>query len=150
MAILATLTGIASISLRGHLQKNNRARCSKKLQMADRVARRQARQHDVREVRLRFESDHLELLTKDSRGRRLDRRFPLPGGVGLEMFDVVGEMAKGLSPDEIRLNRQGRSASYALKVECGATPFWFVVLGGSGQCLELDTEEQVEELLRGR
>ncbi len=150
MAILATLTGIASISLRGHLQNSNRSRCFQKLQSADRLARRQARIGGVREVRLKMESDHVQLLTKDSRGRRSDRTFPLPEGAGLEMFAVVGDLARGLSQDEIRLNRQGRSASYALKVDCGATPFWFVALGGSGQCLQLITEEQVEELLRGR
>lgn len=150
MAILATLTGIASISLRGHLQNSNRSRCFQKLQSADRLARRQARIGSVREVRLKMESDHVQLLTKDSRGSRSDRTFPLPEGAGLEMFAVVGDLARGLSQDEIRLNRQGRSASYALKVDCGATPFWFVALGGSGQCLQLITEEQVEELLRGR
>ncbi|MEM7557549.1 MAG: prepilin-type N-terminal cleavage/methylation domain-containing protein [Planctomycetota bacterium] len=150
IAILATLTGIASMSLRGHLQNSNRERCFQKLQSADSLARIQARQMNVSDVRLRFENDHVELLTKDSRGSRSERKFPMLAGTRLEMFDFVGDLARGMSQDEIRLNRRGRSASYALKVDSGASPFWFVVLGGSGQCLQLATQEQVEELLRGK
>ncbi len=47
---------------------------------------------------------------------------------------------------QIPINAAGGSATYAINLATDGKEIWLVFAGGSGQCLEIETEEEVDEI----
>jgi prepilin-type N-terminal cleavage/methylation domain-containing protein len=144
MAILATL---AVVSLGGIIDRYQLSRAIEAIEMFDARARRDAR-CGRQPVQATIQPSKRRLMIAPS-GNESDRQatlFHLPGSVDIKEFRLRRQVAAGRDL-EIQFNREGWSPTYAVQLQRGNMSRWLVVLGISGQVIELDNGGEVDEIL---
>jgi len=144
MIILGLLSTIAVTSLSGTLDNYKLTQATEVIQRFDAYARRQAanRRQPVH-ITVQRLRNQLQVGASTDRERRL---FRLPSGVSIgETLFRRKTIASGNF--EIRFDQDGGSPSYAMELTRGKRSQWIVVLGGSGQILQMNQRGEVNEIL---
>ncbi|MEM8733617.1 MAG: type II secretion system protein [Planctomycetota bacterium] len=137
LIIMALLAGLASTTLRSHLDQSRIERAFQQLVLADALARRQANDQASREVSLRIDGDSLVISPSN-------RSFEMP-----DTFDLSLEKAGNASfGNRISFSKSGRSVSYAIRIEAGDREHWLLVLGATGQRISTTDGSLVRRLLQ--
>ena len=141
--LIALLTSLAVVSLAGAA---NQYRLSSAVEVFERFelqARRDARRADQP---LRVTIDRTRGRLTIGREARAYARFQIPAGIELERVRLRRRaVASGSVTFEI--GRNGQSPSYAVQLRRGDRQRWLVVLGVSGQVIELEQESDVDAIL---
>ena len=144
MIIVSVLSTIAVTSLSGTIDHYKLTQAAEVIQRFDAHARQQAVNHR-QAVKATVEPLRNQLQVETSTDQAI-RHFRLPSGVGIgEILLRRKTVASGNF--EIRFNQDGGSRSYALELKRGKRSQWIVVLGGSGQIMEMNQRGEVSEFL---
>ncbi|MEM7475750.1 MAG: prepilin-type N-terminal cleavage/methylation domain-containing protein [Planctomycetota bacterium] len=146
LSILALLTGVASMSLRGHLNKSKKTRAYETLREMDRLARTFAMQNDVQGLTLNIESATISIKASGAGGKSAQRVRSLPNGVAGVLESGFSGQRRLSTLNGVSFQAKGYSPSYVVRVNFAKDEFWFVALGRSGQCLLLEKRGDVEAL----
>ena len=143
IVILAILSSLTVYSLGGTMDQYQLSRAAETIEIFDARARRDARtrQHP------------LQASIERSRGRLTISRigtgdrttFRLPSRVKIKQIRMRRQVTSG-SRIDIDINSSGQSRTYAIQLERGKASRWLVVLGFSGQVIQLDTGREVDAI----
>jgi len=139
--LLATIAGIATLSLRGQVSANRLQQALEQLERADRFARQLARRTGSNAF---IEFDDADSEIRIAVDRRTQKTYGLPPGSTIANVRVAKTNARdvGISP-------LGQSTTYAIEFADGERQTrWLVVAGTSGHTLRTSDKEQVNALLR--
>lgn len=144
LVILGVLSAIATTSLTGRIGHHQLTQASRVIAYSDTYARRQAsnQRQSVRTSVARLAN----LLRVKTPQEQKDRSFKLPGGISIADVKFAGQAITTTNFD-IQYNQYGISRSYALKLTKGSLSRWIIVLGASGQIIQSNNEEEVNEIL---
>lgn len=135
---MALLAGLASTTLRSHIDLSQLEQALQQLVLADAHARRQATNSAGGEVDLRIDGDAL-LVSPNS------RRFTMPDALDLSLERGANAIGSG---ERIRFSDSGRSSTYAIRIELQDDVRWLVVLGATGQRFSTSDVNLVRRLLQ--
>ena len=142
--ILGILSTIAITSLAGRVGDYQLTQATEIIGRADALARRQAshqRQPVNTSVARLANQQRVSKSPKTS-----SRSFKLPKGVSIGETKFR-QQTVATSDFDIRYNRYGISPSYAIKLIRGSQSRWIIVLGASGQIIQTNQSEEVNEIL---
>ncbi|WP_161604636.1 prepilin-type N-terminal cleavage/methylation domain-containing protein [Roseiconus nitratireducens] len=143
MALLATL---AAYSVRGVFQRQRLARGVEIIQQFDLALRRAARrQRSPISAQIDPAGRRILILEGSSRSRE----FSMPRRVRIDRLRLAGATGSAAA-DRIRVDGQGASPSYALRLASGAASRWVLVAGGTGQLVSVPKTSAVVQLLETR
>jgi prepilin-type N-terminal cleavage/methylation domain-containing protein len=142
--ILGVLSTIAMTSLSGRIGNYQLTQAAEIIGRVDAHARRQAsRQRQPVSTSVA----RLANLLRVSTPQDLETRsFRLPNGVSIGETKFRQQIVATTDFD-IRYNRYGISPSYAMKLNRGSQSRWIIVLGASGQIIQTNEAEEVNEIL---
>ena len=146
LVVLAILAGAVAVSVRGHISNARLEAFLDRLETFDGRARGEARRRSELTV-LSFDANtKLVSQISDQNSSGAARSFAVPGGLEIVAVKTVSDQASqgvlriGVSP-------LGQTDTYALQLRASSgRELWLVVLGGSGQCLRFDKDNDVEDL----
>jgi prepilin-type N-terminal cleavage/methylation domain-containing protein len=142
MVVLAILAGTVTWSVRGHVSNARMESFLVRIEASDARARAEARRLNL-PVLLGIDSSQ-ERVWQVSAGTSGKRSFAVPRGLDIARLHSTNQQS-ALQALEITISPLGQSETYAMQVKAsGGRATWLVVLGGSGQVLRFDREEDVE------
>ena len=142
--ILGILSTIAITSLAGRVGNYQLTQATEIIGRADALARRQA-SHQRQPVNTSV-ARLSNLLRVSMSPKSSIRSFKLPKGVSIGETKFR-QQTVATSNFDIRYNRYGISPSYAIKLIRGSQSRWIIVLGASGQIIQTNQSEEVNEIL---
>lgn len=147
LMVMAILAGAVALSVRGHVSNAQLEAFLTRLEAFDARARSQARRQGQR-LALRFDaSDQRVSLAAAAADEDEAPAFAVSRGVELAQVRTARQAAD-YGVLETSVSPFGQSETYALCLQASSgRRVWLVVLGASGQCLRLDEEEEVEQIL---
>lgn len=145
VVILGMIVGIASMNLRGHVNRAKMIQAVGLIQEADRFARSIARkEHVAHEITLYRKSRTIRVRSTDaSSAKPTARTWKLPSGIAMSAI----RDSQGISTSnekQIMISANGTSPMYAIGL-VGVNPnaSWLVTLGFSGQQIRMENEADV-------
>ena len=151
LVILVILSSVAALSLSGTMDRYQLARATETIEMFDARARRDARSSG-QSLQTRIDTGRGELhieSTSNDRGSGDSQRirtFRLPRNVVIQDIQLAKKVVIGRSFDTI-INPQGQGISYAVHLTRGPISRWLVVLGASGQAIQVQDQREANEIL---
>ncbi len=139
--LLATIAGIATLSLRGQVSSNRLQQAVEQLERADRFARQLARR-TANNAFLEFDKADGEIRIVVN--RRTRKTYVLPAGSTIANVRVAKTNAR-----DVAISPLGQSPTYAVEFAAGErSARWLVVAGTSGHTLRTTDRGQVNAVLR--
>ncbi|MGI9470654.1 MAG: pilus assembly FimT family protein [Rubripirellula sp.] len=144
MVIIGILSTLAVMSLSGTMDRYRLDRAIETVELFDARARRQAsnRRAPV-DATIHLQRNRLQIESSNGPAARV---FSLPGGVEIASVRLSRKSVVGSELD-LRYNQDGISPSYAVELKRGKHSRWLVVLGVSGQIVQLDGEREIDDIL---
>ncbi len=138
VTIMALLATIASVSLRGTIDRYYLSQARQTIEISDAKARRVARATGQPVVL------NLDRLKKQFEIQK--STFQIPAGVEIESVEMASRVIVG-SQVGIPYSDNGWSPTYAIELKRGEVGQWIVVIGPSGQVVRVNGEGEANELL---
>lgn len=151
LVILVILSSIAAFSLSGTMDRYQLTRATETIEIFDARARRDARLSG-QSLQTRIDTGRGELhieSTSSPRGAnasRPTRTFRLPSNVVIQDIQLAKKVVIGRTFDT-NINPQGQGVSYAVHLARGRMSRWLVILGTSGQTIEVQDQREANEIL---
>ena len=143
--IMALMTGLVVLSLRGHIDRARWTRGFEQVEYIDRIGRIAARNEGT-PYQLKFDRTKrkVELRATGIRATKKSvREWKLPLGLQFAGFKN-GSSNNRTDEMSITINSSGQSRSYAVALKANSGPTqWFVTLGLSGQHFQMDKADDV-------
>lgn len=147
MVLMATLAGTVALSVRGRVSNARLESFLVQLELCDGFARSEARRWNQTVLLGLDSSDQRVWRSAPSvEGSLVERSIMVPRGVNIARIKTMNrQLDQGIL--QIAISSLGQSDTYALRIQSsGGRDVWLVVLGGSGQVLRFDTEDDVDEV----
>ena len=144
LIVIAILAGTVALSVRGHIANARLETFLDRLETFDGHARRDARRrNDFAALLFDLNDKRIYRSMRDAPGQSL----AVPLGVEIEQISTNSQRSDhGVL--RVTVSALGQADTYALQLRASSgRRVWLVVLGGSGQCLRFDRENDVEEML---
>lgn len=149
MIVIGLLSGIAVVSVSGHIHHARLVQAIQRIESLDRRARDEARQHS-RPVGLLFDPRQrlVSIVTRPSeRATDSTRRVKLPKGIDIQEIRVGRRRMTGRTVP-VSLSPLGQSEPYAVRLTAAnEASHWLLTIGLTGQQLELESERDIDALL---
>jgi prepilin-type N-terminal cleavage/methylation domain-containing protein len=145
VVILGMLVGIASMNLRGHVNRAKMVQAVTMLEDADRYARAFARkEHIPLEMTLSRKTRTISIRSSDSSASKKPvRSWKLPSGISMNRIRDSQGLVEA-NEKEISISANGTSPMYAIGLAgANRNASWLVTLGFSGQHIRLEKEADV-------
>ena len=139
VAIMSLLATLAGVSLRGTMDRYHLTQAQAAIELSDARARRVARTNETPVV-MRLDRGKNQMTF-------LDFSYSIPSAVRIASVrsDRRSEPGRQVA---IQYGRDGSSPSYACELVRGSLTRWVVVIGSSGQIIQVDNRGAADELLR--
>jgi len=111
----------------------------------DRLSRAYARQHDCA-LEAAWDGSSGKLVRFDDQHRQVGGKLELGERLAIGRLMVAGQK-EPLEARTVPYSRQGLAPTYAMMLEGGGKSQWLVIVGLTGQCLEVNDESSVLEIL---
>lgn len=143
IVIMAILSTIAAMSLRGTMGKYDLTRAAETIERFDANARRQARVTDE-SVELSIDRNKKRLMVNVG-GIDRDATYKLPGRVTISNIRLHRRFVAG-NNFAIEVSENGQSPTYAVELTRGEMKRWLIIIGASGQVIPTESEDEVDAL----
>ncbi len=147
--VVSLLTGVATISVRGHLHQARLVQTVEQIAALDHRARDEARRLAT-PLRLRFDGGRGLISLSVGDAEKVEdptRVIRVPRGI--EITEVrVGRQRGGRQPVAVTVSPGGQSPTYGVRLTAAnRATRWLVTLGMTGQQIETNEEAEVHALL---
>lgn len=149
LALIALVTGVAVVKLRGPYRKLRLTASIQELHQLDQMVRACARRSrrsgtlvvdlDRRRVRAYDRMDRERPVASVALGSMAEMELVLPNG----QVSRTGEVA-------LPVGTRGQMPTYALKLRAASDPIWIVFAARTGQMISVENDVEVEQLLVSR
>ncbi len=149
LLIVALLAGAVMLSPSQWFQSARLKDAADRVVFMDRVARQHA-QRSGQAVDLVFDIEHGKLYRRQSQGgesgREKGHRLSMPSGFEMEKI-IVHNRQNEWGQANVPFSKQGHTPSYAVRITGpNDQATWLVVAGLTGQVLEFDSQDEVEDV----